>query len=81
MGFFTNVSGNFLNIEGPLMVRGRIAAQDALNDFIGEAASVKPSGIYNKQSERVIYVVNGKPTVVNLVSYVFPANGLFLHLP
>ncbi len=75
MGFLTNVSGNFLNIEAPLMVRGRIAAEDALNDFIGEAASVKASGIYNKQSERVIYVVDGAPRVVNLVSYVSPANG------
>ncbi|MCJ8271231.1 MAG: M4 family metallopeptidase, partial [Psychrosphaera sp.] len=75
MGFFTNVSGNFLNIEGPLMVRGRIAAEDALNNFIGEAASVKASGIYNKQSERVIYMVDNKPRLINLVSYVRPGNG------
>ncbi|NQZ08378.1 MAG: M4 family metallopeptidase [Algicola sp.] len=75
MGFFTNVSGNFLNIEGPLMVRGRITAEDALNNFIGEAASVKASGIYNKQSERVIYMVDNKPRLINLVSYVRPGNG------
>jgi vibriolysin len=75
MGFYANVKGKFLNFDAPMLTKGRISAEQALADFIGaDVASAKAdAAIYNKKSERVIYVVNGKPVLANLVSYVRPA--------
>ena len=70
MGFITNVQGNFLNID-PMMTKGRISEKQALETFIDNDKALK-SGIYNQQSERVIYVNKGKVTLVNQVSYVLP---------
>ena len=72
MGFYTNVKGNFLNLDN-VSTKGRISAEQALTTFIGAdktASKVANEEIYNKQSERVIYVFNGQPTLVNHVSYV-----------
>ncbi|MFT4923929.1 MAG: vibriolysin [Phenylobacterium sp.] len=67
MGFYSNVQGNFLNLD-MMSTKGRIAPEQALNTLIGDNSK----GVYNQQSERVIYVVDGKPTLVNMVSFVRP---------
>lgn len=83
MGFYTDVKGKFLDIN-MTSTKGRISAANALDTFINndkamsdeqnahQAAALKDN-VYNKKSERVIYIDNGQPVLANLVSYVRPA--------
>ena len=69
MGFYSNVQGNFLNFDTPFLTKGRITAKAALDTLVGS-----DKGAYNRQSERVIYIMDGKPVLANLVSFVRPGS-------
>jgi vibriolysin len=67
MGVYSHVSGLFANIDS-LSVKGKISPERALSDFI--ASHEKANVIENQQHERLIVVHNGKPLLVNRVSFV-----------
>jgi vibriolysin len=77
MGAFTNVQGNVLDLSNQIiMTRPQISASKAMNAAIKNdkhLGQADAKGIYNKQNELVIYMLNGKATLAHQLSYVVPA--------
>jgi vibriolysin len=77
MGAFSNVSGKFLDLSNEIVrTRPLISAEKAMNAALKNDRSLvkgKVSGVYNKQNDLFIYILNGKPTLAHRISYVVPA--------
>ncbi len=77
MGVFTNVQGELLDLNNQMiMTRPHISASKAMNAAIKNDKHLgqgDAKGIYNKQNDLFIYMVNDKPTLAHRVSYVVPA--------
>ncbi len=77
MGVFTNVQGKVLDLSNQMiMTRPHISASKAMNAAIKNDKHLgqgDAKGIYNKQNDLFIYMVDGKGQLAHRLSYVVPA--------
>ncbi len=81
MGLLTDVKGKILNLDGKrFSTKPRISAEKAMNNMINtdkvlgkNASKSAKAGIYNKQNDMFIYMLNNEPKLVHRISYVVPA--------
>ncbi|MFT4924021.1 MAG: vibriolysin [Phenylobacterium sp.] len=85
MGLLTDVYGQMVNLDDMLAkkrfsVKPRISAAKAMQHALAtdkvlgaNASKAALNGVYNKQNDLYIYMVDAQPRLVNRISYVVPA--------
>lgn len=80
MGLLTDVSGQILNLDGKrFSTKARISPAKAMKNALANDKQINSNNInladvYNKKNDLFIYMVDGQPHLVNMLSYVVPAS-------